>query len=272
LPQPSAGADYQNTKKEEVPDGQKHFLFPPPHKDTMKSTLLTAALAIIACLTLSISISSCQPTARSLPRLNKYPTCEGKGTTSISRLDSKSFSKTDPRSCVKSLDPFDLSTWVEAPVAAYTQRNLQKVVLGCANLVPDAVDCQYNGMPGHSATVHVSFNFAQYPLLARVQRAVFAFYAEDNAAFLTQTAEVRGKLNDGDNYQSLGASRISPPFTRQPQAGWIIVDVTDFAARAINEQRNDASIDISLPCGRSEGELATVSLIRREPVLVVEYK
>ncbi|MDR2339381.1 MAG: hypothetical protein LBF40_04530 [Deltaproteobacteria bacterium] len=238
----------------------------------MKAKLLTLTVAVIAFIAMGAALPSCNPTARSLARLDKYPLCDGRGYTSISRLDRRSFSKTDSRSCVKSLDPFDISAWVEAPVTAYTQRNLQKVVLGCSNLVPDAADCSYSGMPGHAATIHSSFDFSVYPALARVQKAVFAFYAEDNAAFLTKSADVRGKLNDGDIYMSLGASRITPAFRRLPHAGWVVVDVTDFAARAINEQRNDTSIDVSLPCGRSEGELATVSVLRREPVLVVEYK
>ncbi|MDR2197921.1 MAG: hypothetical protein LBR53_00395 [Deltaproteobacteria bacterium] len=238
----------------------------------MKSALLTAFLAAAAFAVLNLALPSCVPTARSLPKLDKFPVCEGRSTTSVSRLDGKSFSRSAAPSCVRSLDPFDLSAWVEAPITAHTQRNLPKVVLGCANLVPDAADCSYAGLPGHAATLHSSFNFARYPTLARVRKAVFAFYAEDNAAYLARAAEVRGKLNDGDVYQNLGASRVAPPFTRQPHAGWVVVDVTDFAARAINEQRTDASIDISLPCGRSEEELATVSVLRREPVLVVEYK
>jgi hypothetical protein len=233
--------------------------------------LLFAIVTIAACA-LGLGLSSCQPTARSLPRLDKFAICDGRGSTSIARLDRKSFTKTDRKSCVKSLDPFDISTWVEAPITAYTQRNLQKVVLGCTNLVPDSENCQYSGLPGHAAVMHTSFDFSRYPVLSRVQKAVFAFYAEDNADYLTKAAEVRGKLNDGDVHQNLGASRISPPFRRSPHQGWVVVDVTDFAARAINEQRNDASIDVSLPCGRSVQELATVSLLRREPVLVVEYK
>jgi hypothetical protein len=238
----------------------------------MKAKPLTLLIAFVALLALGVSLQSCTPTARNMARLTKFPACEGKGTSSVSRLSGSSFKKADPRSCVKSLDPYDLSVWVKAPVTAYTERGLRKVVLGCANLVPDAVDCQYNGLPGHSATLHSSFNFAAYPALARVQKAVFAFYAEDNAAFLTRTAEVRGKLNDGDVPQSLGASRVTPPGSRSPHSGWVQVDVTDFAARAIVEQRSDASIDISLPCGRSDSELATVSVLAHEPVLVVEYK
>ena len=238
----------------------------------MKATILTAALAVFAFLVLTVGTSSCVPAARNMTRLSKFPVCDGRGSTSISRLDRRSFSKTDSRSCVKSLDPYDVSAWVEAPITAYTERGLQKVVLGCSNLVPDSADCQYSGLGGRSTVLHTSFDFAVYPVLARVQKAVFGFYAEDNTAFLTQTAAVRGKLNDGDNYMNLGASRVTPPRTRTPHSGWVVVDVTDFAARAINEQRTDASIDISLPCGRSESELATVSLMGRQPVLVVEYK
>jgi hypothetical protein len=240
----------------------------------MKANLPTLMIAAACLLALGLAASSCADplSGTRLPRLEKFPVCSGRGSSSISRLNNRSFTRTDPKSCVKSLDPFDLSAWVEAPMNPYTQRGLQKVVLGCANLVPESAGCQYSGLQGHAATMHASFNFARYPVLARVQKAVFAFYAEDNAAFLTQSAQIRGKLNDGDAYQSLGLSRVAPAHTRSPHSGWVVVDVTDFAARAINEQRSDASIDVSLPCGRSEADLATVSLLGRQPVLVAEYK
>jgi hypothetical protein len=170
------------------------------------------------------------------------------------------------------MDPFDVSGWVEAPMVSYRERGLQTMVLGCANLTPDSAGCDYSGLPGHAATLDAKFNFAAYPATARVQKAVLAIYAENNADFLTNNAQVRGRLTQGDYYQSLGAQRTPPKFRKAPYQGWIIIDITNFAARAINEQRDDVSFEISLPCGRSEDELTTVRVLKSPPVVVVEYK
>ncbi|MDR2613454.1 MAG: hypothetical protein LBG06_11785 [Deltaproteobacteria bacterium] len=197
----------------------------------------------------------------------KYAPCT-RASSSISRLPRASYGAASPGSCVRSVDPFDIAAWVEAPLISYKERGLSTMVLGCANLVPDAADCQYAGQPGHAATLNLNFNMATYPPTARVQRAVLAFYVENNSSFFRENAQVRARLNAGDQLQSVGNRRAGP----SRPSGWITVDITDFAARALNEQRPSVSFEISLPCGRDESELTKVRVLKTEPVLVVEYK
>jgi hypothetical protein len=207
--------------------------------------------------------------------LEKFAPCEGRGRVSVSRIPKAVFgARSDRTSCQQSLDPFDASAWVEAPLVSYKERGLQKMVLGCANLVPDAADCLYSGQTGHAATMELNFDFAKFPATARVRRAILAVYVENNSPFFTDQARFRGRLNIGDAYASLGASRTDPADrTRggRPE-GWVTVDITDFAARAINEQRPSVSFEVSMACGRSEQELTTVRLLRSLPVVVVEYR
>jgi hypothetical protein len=233
----------------------------------MKNFLITAFSAVI----LTFLLSACSPPSYRLASLTKFAPCDGRKSSRISRLDRASFSPTTNNSCVQSLEPADLAAWVEAPIVSFKERGLQRMVLGCANLTPDSADCQYNGMPGHAATLMINFNFATYPAEARVQKAVLAVRVENNGTFFTENAQVRGRLNIGDQLQSLGAKR-TPPQGRSSQAGWVVFDITDFAARAVNEQRPSTSFEISLPCGRTEEELTTVDVLRSQPIVVVEYK
>jgi hypothetical protein len=161
-----------------------------------------------------------------------------------------------------------VAAWVEAPIVSYKERGLNTMVLGCANLVPDASGCDYTGLPGHSATLEMNFNLAAYPATARVQRAVLAYYVENNASFFRENASVRARLTIGDQLQSVGQQRSGPA----GQAGWITIDITDLAARAISEQRPSVFFEVSLPCGRDESELTTVRVLKTEPVLVVQYR
>jgi hypothetical protein len=71
-----------------------------------------------------------------------------------------------------------------------------------------------------------------------------------------------------DTFQSLGTN-ISGP---NAIPGWVTFDITEFAARAINERRNSVSFELSLPCGRSESELVTVDVLDGQPKIIVEYK
>ncbi|MDR2354145.1 MAG: hypothetical protein LBF22_13515 [Deltaproteobacteria bacterium] len=225
----------------------------------------------MAVLLLSLLLSACAaPPLPRISQLEKLPVCDSKGTTQISRLSRDAFTRFSTNSCVRSINPVDVSAWLEAAEVSYRQRGLQTMVLGCANLTPDSANCQYSGLPGHAATLNTNFNFAIFPLAARVQKAVIAVFVENNASFFTQNAQVRGRLSIGDQYQSLGATRTR--HTTGLDAGWILIDITDFAARAINEQRISASFEISLPCGRNESELTTVRVLKTEPIVVVEYK
>jgi hypothetical protein len=113
----------------------------------------------------------------------------------------------------------------------------------------------------------MNFDFARFPDTAQVQRAVLAVHTQNNTGYFRDTAALRGRLNIGDAFQSLGAQRDA-----QSPAGWVIFDITALAARAINEQRPSVSFEVSLPCGRDESELTAVSLLSREPVVLVEYR
>jgi hypothetical protein len=234
----------------------------------MKSFTTAARAAIL--LAVAFAFAGCSAAyTRSVADspYKKYEPCL-RPASNISRLPSKSYNRASTSSCVRSLDPFDIAAWIEAPIVSYKERGLDVMVLGCANLVPDASGCQYAGVPGHAATLNLNFNLATYPSEAAVQRAVLAIYVEDNGSFFRENAQVRGRLNTGDQFQSLGSPRSGPP----GNAGWITFDITDFAARAINEQRASVSFEVSLPCGRNESELTRVRVLKSQPVLVVEYR
>ena len=171
-------------------------------------------------------------------------------------------------SCQVAITPTDLSGWIEAPLNSHRIRGLSRVVLGCANLTPDAESCDYGGLLGHSVTAIANYDLTRYPETAIVKRAVLAFYVRNNISFFAKTARLRGRQMTGDTLQSLSVDVVEPPIS----PGWIQFDVTDFVARAINERRPHAYFEISLPCGRDESELTTVSLNEKEPRLVVEYR
>ncbi|MDR1041068.1 MAG: hypothetical protein LBR80_13075 [Deltaproteobacteria bacterium] len=235
----------------------------------MKAFPTSAAAALVA-VAAAFALTGCADTlVPSAAGMNyeKFAPCTG-SRSHISRLPSKSFPRASTGGCVQSLDPFDVATWIEAPIVSYKERGLNTMALGCANLVPDGAGCSYDGLPGHAATLQMNFNLGTYPVAARVQRAVLAFYAENNAPFLRQNAQIRGRLNTGDQLQSLGSPRYGPQGTK----GWIVADITDFAARAISEQRASVSFEISLPCGRNENEISTVRVLKSQPVLVVQYR
>jgi hypothetical protein len=145
---------------------------------------------------------------------------------------------------------------------------MQTVLLGCANLTPDAANCEYSGVPGHSTTVQMNFDLSRYPDVAIVQKAVLAVHVRNNIPFLIDNAQLRGRLSIGDQLQSVGANRTTPA----TQPGWVTFDVTAIAARAVIERRNSVSFELSLPCGRSESELTSVSVLAAEPRLIVEFR
>jgi hypothetical protein len=166
------------------------------------------------------------------------------------------------------MEPFDMGAWLEAPLNSHKVKGLRNVILGCANLTPSAETCDYGGLLGHSVTLTMNFDMANYPELAMVQKAVLAVRVNNNINYFTQTAQLRGRQMISDSFQSLGAE-VTTPAT---QPGWVTFDVTAFAARAINERRNSVSFELSLPCGRSESELASVSILEAQPIIIVEYK
>jgi hypothetical protein len=164
--------------------------------------------------------------------------------------------------------PADLSSWLEAPLNSHRTRGLSRMVLGCANLTPDAQDCDYTGLPGHSTTAIINYDLSRYPDTAIVKKAVLAVLVRDNIPYFAKTVQLRGRQMTGDALQSLGADVVEP----MGSPGWVQFDVTAFVARAINERRPHVYLELSLPCGRDESELTTLSLLENEPRLIVEFR
>jgi hypothetical protein len=114
----------------------------------------------------------------------------------------------------------------------------------------------------------VNFDASRYPDTAIVKKAVLAIRVENNVDLFAKRVQLRGRQMTGDTLQSLGSEAATP----QVQPGWVQFDVTAFVARAINERRPNIQFELSLPCGRDESELTTISLLAAEPRLVVEFK
>jgi hypothetical protein len=171
-------------------------------------------------------------------------------------------------SCQVAILPDDLSSWIEAPMNSHRIRGMRQVVLGCANLTPEAESCDYGGQLGRSVSSIINYDLTRYPEAAIVKRAVLALHVRDNIPFFAKTARLRGRQMTGDTLQSLGAEVIEP----QVSPGWVQFEVTEFIARAINERRPNVHFEVSLPCGRDEAELTTLSLLRNEPRLSVEFR
>jgi hypothetical protein len=216
-------------------------------------------------IALSFLLSACGPPA--MKSAKKIAVCEGKPRTNIGSLRSI-YSPYASNTCKEAILPFDLSAWVEAPLNSHRQRGLSSMVLGCTNLTPDAADCAYGGNLGHASTAHINYDLTRFPDTAIVQKAVLAINVRDNISFFAGQVALMGRLTIGDSLQSLAANRTTPATS----PGWVLFDITHFAARAINEQRNSVHFELSLPCGRSESELVTVNLLAAEPVLIVEFK
>jgi hypothetical protein len=231
----------------------------------MMNRTLVIALALAV---LSLIPVACSPIQAPTTALRGFEPCEaGRFRSNLLGLQ-RDYRPLRADSCKEGLLPFDMGAWVEAPLNSHKAKGLRTLILGCANLTPDSADCSYGGPLGHSVTLQTNFNMSAYPDVAIVQRAVLAFHVRDNVDFFAQTAQLRGRLMTPDALESLGSQVLQPPV----QPGWVIFDITAFAARAINERRNSVSFELSLPCGRSESELVTVSVLDEEPRLIVEYR
>jgi hypothetical protein len=112
------------------------------------------------------------------------------------------------------------------------------------------------------------FDTTAYPETAQVLRAVVAIHIQKNTSFFVKAVQLRARMMTGDTLQSVGANYLLPP----TEPGWVLFDVTDVAARAINERRPALHFEVSLPCGRSESELVLMSLLDAEPKLIVEFR
>jgi hypothetical protein len=232
----------------------------------MIRALAISALALAA-VAMSLFSAACYPISAPTTPLRAFKSCEGRYYSSIHGVGG-AYRPARADSCKQSLEPFDMGAWIEAPLNSHKTKGLRTIVMGCSNLTPSAEDCDYGGILGHSVTLTMNFDMAVYPENARVQKAVLAVRVRDNINFFAQTAQLRGRQLIGDTFQSLGGDVVQPA----TQPGWVQFDITSFAARAINERRNSVSFELSLPCGRSESELVTVSVMESQPVVVVEFK
>jgi hypothetical protein len=222
-------------------------------------------LSTLAAVVLS-ALAACGPAQAPVTPLKGIAVCEGRNRSNLLGLG-RVYNAASLNSCKEAILPFDLGAWIEAPLNSHKAKGLRSVILGCANLTGNAADCDYGGPQGHSVTVQMSFDLSLYPDLARVQKAALAVHIGNNGGFFTQTAQLRGRFLTGDVLQSLGDPRQVP----STMPGWVLFDITEFAARAVNERRNSVQFEISLPCGRSEAELTNFSLLANEPRVIVEF-
>ena len=181
-----------------------------------------------------------------------------------SSLQGVPFTRSSRGTCAVALAPFDVGAWHEAAFNSHKVRGEKKIKLGCRPLTPAAADCEYTGLQGHSRTLMLNFDPSVYPEKAAVQRAVLAVYAFTNPQGLKE-AQVRGRLSVGGELESLASQR-------EVKTGWVLFDVTAFAARAINERRNSVLFEISQPCQADDQAPVTVGLLNKEPRLVVEFE
>ena len=216
---------------------------------------------------MSVFSTGCSPVSAPITAYRTFKVCEGRYVNDLGPVRG-AYREARPDSCKVSLEPFDMGAWVEAPLNSHKTTGLRTVVLGCANLTPSAEGCDYGGLLGHSVTLNMNFDMARYPDTAIVQKAVLAVRVRENINYFAQAAQLRGRQMISDTFQSLGGEVGTPAM----QPGWVTFDVTEFAARAINERRASVSFELSLPCGRSESELTTVSVLEAQPRIIVEYK
>lgn len=197
----------------------------------------------------------------------KVPACVGEPAV---RTRGVPYKAADKNACVTAVAPFDLAVWNEAPMNSRKIRGVQEISLGCRPLTAEVDNCDYCGVPGHSNTLMVNFDPSAFQDDTVVRRAVLAVHSPGDVRGLID-AQVRGRLNVGDELVSLGKGREGVSFGNQDSNGWAFFDVTNFVARAINERRNSIHFEVSVPCQTPADNLVKVSVTRKEPHLVVEF-
>ncbi|MDR1045792.1 MAG: hypothetical protein LBP33_11875 [Candidatus Adiutrix sp.] len=181
------------------------------------------------------------------------------------------YPREDPNTCAVAVAPFDLGVWTEAPMNSHMIRGGKRIQLGCKPLSAPADNCDTCGLPGHSNTLVMNFDPSVYPEDLTVRRAVLAVWSPDNPRALNDV-QLRGRLGVGNEMQSLARQREGMlPASGRSAEGWIFFDVTNFAARAINERRNSIHFELSVPCQTPADNLVTVGVTEKEPHLVIEY-
>ena len=219
------------------------------------------------CWILILALAGCGGTVPAKHQSRKISNCVDPG----SSLKGVPYTRVSKDACAVAVIPFDVGIWHEAPFNSRKVRGEDTVKLGCRPLTPEADNCEYTGLPGHSRTLMMNFDPSVYPEGATVRRAVLAVYAFANPQGLSE-AQLRGRLNVGGELQSLARRReVQTAWTREGQ-GWVLFDVTAFAARAINERRNSVFFEISQPCLTADKAPVTVGVLDNEPRLVVEFE
>lgn len=193
----------------------------------------------------------------------KFPICKGPTT----RLQGIPYSTSG--SCAVALRPFDVGIWYEAPLNSHMTRGVQTAQLGCKPLTAGAGGCVDCVTPGHSNTLMTTFDPTAYNEDVTVIKAVLAVYSPDNPQGL-HNVYLRGRLNIGDDLQSLAKNREGVVSCEGRADGWVFYDVSNFVARAIKERRNAVHFEVSLPC--QPANLVSVGVIKNEPRLIVEYQ
>ncbi|MCL2029854.1 MAG: hypothetical protein FWG97_05520 [Deltaproteobacteria bacterium] len=219
------------------------------------------------CLILVLTLAGCAPTVPPKHQSRKIALCKEPGVS----LKGVPYTRVSRNNCAVALAPFDLGLWHEAPYNSRMIRGQETVKLGCQPLTPADSDSYYSGLPGSSRTVMMNFDPSVYPEGAKVHRAVLAVYAFANPLGLYE-AQLRGRLNVGDQLQSLARQREILTGRTNTSEGWVLFDVTAFAARAINERRNSVLFEVSQPCLKGDQYPVTAGLLKKEPRLVVEFE
>jgi len=219
------------------------------------------------CLILILTLAGCGVNVPPKYQGAKVATCEIPRT---SLLDVP-YTRDSKSACAVAVAPYDLSIWHEAPYNSHKIRGAKTVKLGCQPLTPGADNCDYTGPLGNSQTLMMQFDPTTYPERARVRRAVLAVYAFTNIQGLYE-AQLRGRLNVGDDLQSLARQRALMVKNNKADEGWVLFDITAFAARAINERRNSVQFEISQPCQTADQVPVTAGVLKKEPRLVVEFE
>ena len=250
-------------------------------------------LTLVASLTIIIMVS-CSP-QKYTPKSIK-PCSEGgsSGLLDISR-GGVPYTTMSPNNCVSAISPFDLSVWHESAMASYKVRGDKTVELGCRTLTAAVDNCDYCGVTGSSNSLLMNFNPEVYPQNGKVKRAVVAIYSPGDVHCL-KNANLLGRLSVGGEMVSLAKKRdIVIEDSKYPDHGWVLFDITYFAARAINERRNsihfevsmacetttsspcpppikkDCQEDVNVPCPQPVPNLVSVGVNRNEPQLLVEF-
>jgi hypothetical protein len=187
----------------------------------------------------------------------------------LTSLKGVPYQRGSKEACAVAVAPFDAGAWHEAPYNSHKIRGRKTVELGCQPLTLEAGG--YSGLPGNSQTLMLNFDASVYPERSVVRRAVLAVYAFENPYGLYE-ADLRGRLNVGGELQSLARQREAWGSRSRSDKGWILFDITSFAARAINERRNSVHFELSRSCLAADRAPVTVGLLDKEPRLLVEFE